>query len=88
MKTTILVARKNLERKIALEVKTKPKSFWKYIGRKTKPSDILNQVRNSNGELTKSNRETAVCLNTYFSSVFTIESEAETMPYFPTRQGT
>ena len=71
VRIVIMEARRNMEKKIALEVKGKPKSFWNYVSRRTKPSDELNQVRNTEGELTQSNKETAKCLNKYFASVFT-----------------
>ena len=71
VRIVIMEARRNMEKKIALEVKVKPTSLWNYVGRRTKPSDELNQVRNTEGELTQSTKETAKCLNKYFASVFT-----------------
>ena len=87
LKSVILEPRRNMEKKIALEVKTRPKSFWNYSARKTKPSDTMGQVRNKNGVLTQSNEETASCLNNYFASVFTRDKENETMPDFQNRYG-
>ena len=87
LKMVMLKARRNMEEKIALEVKVKPKSFWNYVAKKTKPFDTLSQVRNINGELTQSNEETASCLNTYFASVFTKDRENEIIPDFQNRLG-
>ena len=66
----------------------KPKSFWNYVAKKTKPSDTLSQLRNISGELTQSNEEAASCLNTYFASVFTKDRENEIIPDFQNRLGT
>ena len=88
LKMVISEARRNMEKKIALEVKVKPKSFWNYVAKKTKPSDTLSQLRNISGELTQSNEETASCLNTYFASVFTKDRENEIIPDFQNRLGT
>ena len=65
LKSVIQDARRNLELKIADEVKEKPKAFWRYVSRKTKETNQLHQVRNSHGQLTQSNEETAICLNDF-----------------------
>ena len=68
-------ARKGFEKKIVAEIKDKPKSFWKFVSKKTKQTHKICSVRNSDGQLTQSNLETAECLNAYFSSVFTEDSD-------------
>ena len=68
-------ARKGFEKKIVAEIKDKPKSFWKFVSKKTKHTPKICRVRNSDGQLTQSNLETAECLNAYFSSVFTEDSD-------------
>ena len=47
-----------------------PKSFWKFVNKKTKQSHKVCRVRDHNGNLTKSNKDTAESLNMYFSTVF------------------
>ena len=73
-KTVSREARRLFKQKIAFEAKDKPKSFWNYVGRKTKQSTNLQKVKNKDGLLTNSNLETACCLNQYFASVFTNEN--------------
>ena len=53
------------------EAKSKPKSFWNYVGRHTKQTSEIQKIRNKEGILSQSNLETASFLNTYFASVFT-----------------
>ena len=62
LKSTVLRARRNFERKIALQAKSNPKSFWSY-----------RKVRNPDGQLTQTNEEAANCINSYFATVFTDE---------------
>ena len=63
-------ARKDFEMKIVDEIKVSPKSFWKFVNKKTKQSHKVCRVRDHNGNLTKSNKDTAESLNMYFSTVF------------------
>ena len=68
--------------RIVEEVKERPKSFWKFISKKTKQTHNICRVRNPDGLLTKSNQETAECLNTYFSTIFT-ENDTDSCPPCP-----
>ena len=83
-KSVLKQSRAALEQKIAEEIKEKPKSFWKYVRSKTKMVERLNRVRMHDGELSRSNEETASCLNSYFATVFTTESNI-LLPEFPCR---
>ena len=70
-KQLITRSRMQFEHKIASEAKSKPKSFWNYVGRQTKQTSEIQKIRNKEGILSQSNLETASFLNTYFASVFT-----------------
>ena len=70
-KQLITRSRMQFEHKIASEAKSKPKSFWNYVGRHTKQTSEIQKIRNKEGILSQSNLETASFLNTYFASVFT-----------------
>ena len=64
----------NLERefeiKLAEDVKTHPKSFWKYSNDKLKTRDKVNDLLKEDGSLTKNDNEKAEVLNSFFKSVF------------------
>ena len=64
----------NLERefeiKLAEDVKTHPKAFWKYSNDKLKTRDKVNDLLKEDGSLTKNNNEKAEVLNSFFKSVF------------------
>jgi len=65
--------RRNFERLIAQEAKSKPKSFWTYVRSQTKTKEALSPLDKGNGELTQNDMEKAQVLNQFFSSVFTRE---------------
>ena len=71
----------NLERefeiKLAEDVKTHPKSFWKYSNDKLKTRDKVNDLLKENGSLTKNDNEKAEVLNSFFKSVFTVEDTSQ-----------
>ena len=73
LKSIVYEARLSFERKVAIEAKVNPKSFWKYVGRKIQPASRLQQVRNTAGALSQSNFESATFFNLYFASVFTLD---------------
>ena len=80
--------KKLLEKKIASECKTNPKSFWKYAQHKLKTrSSIPDIIKPGTHEpdFTKDDNEKAEVFLNYFSSVFTNEPDTEDMPYFGTR---
>ena len=71
----------NLERefeiKLAKDVKTHPKSFWKYSNDKLKTRDKVNDLLKEDGSLTKNDNEKAEVLNSFFKSVFTVEDTSQ-----------
>ena len=74
-------AQKSLESKVAIEAKENPKSFWKFVNSKAKPKLPVGKILDNNGNLTENNKETARCLNEYFSSVFTEDKVTVTSEY-------
>ena len=78
---TLRSSKLNLEKKIALEAKQNPKSFWNYIKSQTKQNTEIPNLQNSNGEITSNNEEKAEVLNNYFASVFKDDGNLESTPH-------
>ena len=66
-------AKIKLEHKLAKNIKTDPKAYFKYIRGKVEAKDCIGPLKNENGEVVNDNSETAALLNNYFASVFTEE---------------
>ncbi len=66
-------ARRKLECKLAKNVKSNPKGFFKYARSKTRTKDKVGPLTYENGETITNDSKTADVLNEYFSSVFTPE---------------
>ena len=62
------------EKKLADNVKQNPKSFYSYIGSKSRSNNKIGPLKRDNGEVANDNKECANLLNNYFSSVFTNEN--------------
>ena len=77
LKSVIIDSRTNFEHLLATEIKENPKAFWKYVGRKTKAPRTQQKIRNSRGKLSDSDSETASYFNSYFASVFTVDSDID-----------
>ena len=82
-------AKKERERKIAKEVKSNPKKFWKYVAARTKTGQGISELEIPNttdGQgkptRTKSDKEKADVLSDTFSGVFTKEDSGE-IPTLP-----
>jgi hypothetical protein len=79
VKTIVRNAAKRKERNIAENIKTNPKTFWKYTKSRTHvqeriPALYMNAEMNKK---TSSNEEKAETLGSFFASVFTREPEGE-----------
>jgi hypothetical protein len=61
----------SFERKIALESKSKVKSFWNYINGKFKTRSGIGTLERSDGTLASSETDKVEVLNKFFTSVFT-----------------
>ena len=72
------------EKNLATQIKTDPKLFWSYVRSKLKTKGKLGQLKTQNDTLTNDSQEKAEVLNTYFASVFEIESQGA-LPEFPDR---
>lgn len=66
-------AKRDLEKKIANNIKEDPKAFYHYAKQKLKYKDEIPALADSTGKETKNDNEAANLLNQYFSSVFTRE---------------
>ena len=71
----------NLERefdiKFAEDLKTHPKSFWKYSNDKLKTRDKVNDLLKEDGSLTINDNEKTEVLNSFFKSVLTVEDTSQ-----------
>lgn len=63
-------AKRDYERKIALEVGQNPKSFWKYVNSKRKTRESIGDLLKTDNTLAKTDEEKSEVLNNFFSSVF------------------
>jgi len=73
VQSTSTRARRNLEKKIAMEAKVKPKSFWAYVKKQTKASQGLHPLVKADGTMTTRDKEKAELWSDFFASVFTSE---------------
>ena len=67
-------ARKAFERKLASDVKSNPKSFYRYVRSKSKTKDRVGPLKDSAGNVVNDNKSMCEILNNFFASVFTQES--------------
>ena len=66
-------SKESYENKIANEVKTNPKQFWKYVRNKTKSKGKINELLDNEGNKVTDDKKKAEILNNHFASVFTRE---------------
>ena len=69
------IARQNFEEKLASNVKNDSKSFYAYVGSKKRANNKVGPLRDNSKQILNSKIENANLLNTYFSSVFTVENQ-------------
>ena len=62
------------EEKLTTNIKTNPKTFWKYIYARLKVRPTVNCLQNPDGSMTHSNSEIAKLFNNHFVSVLTKEN--------------
>ena len=87
LKQVTMNAKKGLERRVAEEVRTNPKSSWKFISKRTKRYHKIGRIRDENNLLTTSNEETADSFNKYFATVFVKEDAGFCIPSDSVIQG-
>ena len=73
--------RKTFEKKLAEEVKTNNKAFWKYAGSQRKMKKEIPNLKKKDGTLTENDQEKADILNEQFTSIFTKE-DIDNIPDF------
>ena len=85
-KTTKIVkqAKQDFEHKLSNEVKSNPKSFWKYVQSKTKSKSTLGILNKPDGSQAETDQDKAETLNQFFASVFTVE-DMSNVPSFQDR---
>ena len=76
---TVRSAKYAYEKKVALDSKENSKHFWSYVRSKTNVKEQITRVKNSEGELTKNDKETVDTLNSAFNNVF-IRETTENLP--------
>ena len=64
-------AQKNLEKKLAKNIKQDSKSFYSYVRSKSKAKVQISSLKNESGTVLVKDQDMASCFNTFFSSVFT-----------------
>ncbi|CAJ0965440.1 unnamed protein product [Ranitomeya imitator] len=74
-KKLIKAAKKETEKHIAKESKTNPKLFFNYINSKRIKTENVGPLKNSEERMVVDDEEKANILNTFFSTVFTVENE-------------
>lgn len=77
-------AHKRIEKGVVRDAKANPKRFWKYVNGKSKRRGMIPELKmgtNNDSGMTKSDKEKAEVLSSFFSSVFTPES-TEDLPEF------
>ena len=77
---TIENRKSEYENKIASEIKSYPKQFWKYVSSKTKCKGKISALIDREGNLATDDSDKAEVLNHHFASVFTIEDTSYIPP--------
>jgi len=72
-------AKREFESKIAKNIKKDSKSFFKYFRSKTNAKSFVGPLTDEKGNLISDDKQMGELLNTFFSSVFTIET-TEALP--------
>ena len=77
-------AKREYERKIAVNAKSNPKAFYKYANSKMKVKVAVGDLKRPDGSVAQTDCEKVETLNNFFSSVFTAE-ETDVLPEFEDR---
>ena len=73
-------AKKEFEKRIAMDSKEDSKHFWAYSRSKLKFKEQVSRVKKVDGDLTTTDEETAEVMNEAFNSVFVRENPNEAVP--------
>ena len=71
--TELRKARKTFECKLAADIKSNPKSFYRYVRTMTKSKDRVGPLKDSSGTIIDDDQSMCDTLNNFFASVFTKE---------------
>ena len=77
-------AKRRYEKKVAGSIKSNPKAFWKFVQSKTKVKEEIPSLKDDQGYIVTDYYRKAELLNTFFKSVFTVETPDD-IPDFPLR---
>merc|ERR1711860_460210 len=77
----IKLMKKSKENSIAKNIKKDPKKIYQYVASKTVKKEGIYDLINKDGKLTSDDKEKCDILNSFFSSVFTIE-DTSNIPAF------
>ena len=77
----IKLMKKSKENSIAKNIKNDPKNFYQYVASKTVKKEGIYDLIDKDGKLTSDDKEKCDILNSFFSSVFTIE-DTSNIPAF------
>ena len=80
----IRAIKKKFEKKIVMEAKSDPKSFWKYVKSQTKYNESIPKLQKVDGTFVETDLDKAEVMNLFFSSVFTKDDASN--PHLPDRQ--
>ena len=80
---TVSLAKRAFEQKIAGEIKSNPKQFWRYVNSKSPKSRDLPTMQDQEGVKYTSDEDKAELFNQYFANVFTKEDRT-LIPALPT----
>jgi len=67
-------ARKKFERKLAVDIQSNPKSFYRYVRSKAKSKERVGPLKDSTGKIIDNDSKMCDVLNDFFASVFTTEN--------------
>ena len=70
--------RASFEHKLAQDLKSNPKAFWKYVRSRMKTTSKISDLDMGHGRMTSTNKEKVDTLNSFFCSVFTRENYEDT----------
>jgi len=84
VKDVIIKTKADYESSIISDFKTNPKRLHKYISQKQKVKHTIGPLKQADGTVTKTNKESAKALASFFKSVF-VHEDIQEPPEFPSR---
>ena len=76
--------RNNYEKQLLTNMKENPKCFWRYVNSRLKTRTGIADLMEDDGSMVSSNEDKARLLNSFFTSVFTIE-DTDSVPVMEPR---